>query len=122
TFTVYSADGAANEIPSLGVEIGHQRTQPDFTNAYDDSYGVDFKPAADGTVTYTGSSYVVGGGGNFIIGAGAGRNYQLTVYTKALSLSGTGVFLSPQGIVNAANNVPFTAGVSPGEFVSLFGN
>jgi uncharacterized protein (TIGR03437 family) len=121
TFTVYSADGAANEIPSLGVEIGHQRTQPDFTNAYDDSYGVDFKPAADGTVTYTGSSYVVGGGGNFIIGAGAGRNYQLTVYTKAPSLSGTGVFLNPQGIVNAANNVPFTAGVSPGEFVSLFG-
>lgn len=121
TFTVYSADGAATEIPSLGVEIGHQRTQPDFTNAYDDTYGVDFKPAADGTVTYSGSSYVVGGGGNFILGAGAGRNYQLTVYAKAPSLSGTGVFLNPQGIVNAATNVPFTAAVSPGEFVSLVG-
>jgi uncharacterized protein (TIGR03437 family) len=37
-------------------------------------------------------------------------------------LSGTGVFLNPQGIVNAASFAPFTAGVSPGEFLSLFGS
>jgi len=122
SFTVYGADGAVNEVGSLGVEIGHQRTQPDFTAAYDDTYGVSFAPAADGTVTYGQSLYAVGAGGNFIIGSGNGGNYQLTVYNKAVSVSGTGVFLNPQGIVNTANFVPFTAGVSPGEFLSLFGS
>jgi len=32
------------------------------------------------------------------------------------------VFLNPQGIVNAANNVPFTAQFSPGEVVTLYGS
>ena len=122
TFSVYGADGAANEIPSLGVEIGHQRTQPDFANAYDDTYGVAFAPAADGTVTYAQSLYAVGAGGNIVIGSGNGGNYQVTVYVKATSVSGTGVFLNPQGLVNNATNVPFTAGVSPGEFLSLYGS
>jgi len=122
TFTVYGADGAVNEVGALNVEIGHQRTQPDFTAAYDDTYGVSFQPAADGTVTYGQSEYVVGAGGNFILGAGNGANFQLTLYNKAASVSGTGVFLNPQGIVNTANFVPFTAGVSPGEFLSLFGS
>ena len=39
-------------------------------------------------------------------------------------MSSTGapaVFLNPQGVVNAANNVPFTAQVSPGEVVTLYG-
>ncbi len=120
-FSAYAAIGAVNETGDFGVEFGHQRTNPDFAFSYDDSYAVDFKPAADGTVTYGNSAYVVGAGGNIILGAGAGRNYQVTLYVKAPSLSGTGVFLNPQGIVNAANNVPFTAGVSPGEFISLYG-
>jgi uncharacterized protein (TIGR03437 family) len=46
----------------------------------------------------------------------------LVFYVKALSPSGTGVFLNPQGIVNAANSIPFTAQVSPGEVVSLYGS
>ena len=40
---------------------------------------------------------------------------------KAPALSGTGVFLNPQAVVNAASSVPFTASVAPGEFVTLAG-
>ncbi len=36
--------------------------------------------------------------------------------------SGAGVFLSPQGIVNAASAAPFTAGISPGEWLTLYGS
>ena len=125
TFSVFGADGAASEVPSIGVEIGHQRAQPDFANAYDDTYGVSFTPGADGTVTYGQSQYVVGAGGNIIIGAGNvadNTNFQVVLYFKAPSLTGTGVFLNPQGIVNAASNVPFTASVAPGEFLSLYGS
>jgi uncharacterized protein (TIGR03437 family) len=32
------------------------------------------------------------------------------------------VYLSPQGVVNGASFAPFTAGVSPGEIVALFGS
>ncbi len=121
TFTAIGADGTANEKSTLGVEIGHQRVNPDFAPSYDDTYGVTFKPAADGTVTYSDSQYVVGAAGNFIIGAGRGSNYQLTVYVKSPVLSGTGVFLHPQAVVSAASSVPFTASVAPGEFISLGG-
>ena len=122
SFNIYGADGAANEIGSLGVEIGHLRTQPDVAYAYDDTYSAAFTPAADGTVTYASSEYAIGAGGNIVIGAGNGNNYQLTVYAKAPTLTGTGVFLNPQGLVNGASNVPFTAGVSPGEVLSLYGS
>jgi uncharacterized protein (TIGR03437 family) len=41
--------------------------------------------------------------------------------TMSSSLSTTGVFLDPQGVVNAGSFAPFTAGVAPGELLTLFG-
>jgi uncharacterized protein (TIGR03437 family) len=66
--------------------------------------------------------YAVGGGGNFALGTGLKGNYFLDLYVKAPVLTATGVFLNPQGVVNAANSVPFTAGVAPGEVISLYGS
>lgn len=121
TFTALGADGTAIELPAQGVEIGHQRVNSDFAPSYDNTYAVAFKPAADGTVTNPASQFAVSGGGNFIIGAGRGSNYQLSAYVKAPALSGPSVFLNPQAVVNAASSVPFTASVAPGEFVTLAG-
>jgi uncharacterized protein (TIGR03437 family) len=45
----------------------------------------------------------------------------LNVALAAPTLSGTGVFLNPQGIVNAASWAPFTAAIVPGEFITLVG-
>ena len=117
----YGLQGASN-ILSTGVEIGHQRTNYDGFFSYDFSFDRNFTFAADGTfVDPTFEQDAVGAGGAFIIGAGASTNYQLGLYVKAPTLTGTGVFLNPQGVVNAANNVPFTAGVAPGEVISLYG-
>ena len=52
---------------------------------------------------------------------GGGGDYFLQVWAKAPSFSGTGVFLNPTGVVNAASNSPFTAQISPGEVISLYG-
>ena len=116
------SQGAANEINSIGTEIAHQRTNWEFYGSYDFTDERRLHVNSDGTAPSPGySKYVVGAGGNIVIGSGDGTNYQLAIYVKAPTMTGTGVFLNPQGIVNAANNVPFTAQVVPGEVVSLYG-
>jgi uncharacterized protein (TIGR03437 family) len=46
----------------------------------------------------------------------------ISVAIKAPNFTGSGVFLSPVGIENAASSAPFTAGVAPGEFITLYGS
>jgi uncharacterized protein (TIGR03437 family) len=65
-------------------------------------------------------NYVVGAGG-VRIGSGIGPYLGINVALPAPSISGSGVFLSPMGIVNAASSAPFTAGIAPGDFISLYG-
>lgn len=111
---------------SGGNILGHQRIEDlfytpattDFT--YLDSY------ALTSGFTYSTSlaRYAVGAGGAIRIGSGIGPylglNVALQAPTVAPTVSGTGVFLNPQGIVNAASWAPFTAGIAPGELLTLF--
>src|SRR5260370_27350935 len=118
---VYASDGDANEVSNT-LELAHERANNDGFPGYDLTYsngGFGFK--ADGTVSFSKSQYAAGGGGNLAIGSGNSDNYQLALYVKGTTLNGTGVFLNPRGVVNAANNIPFTAQVSPGELITLNG-
>jgi len=118
---VYSSEGATNEVSST-VELAHERANLAGSSGFDSTYsdsGFGFK--SDGTASFNLTQYAAGAGGSFVIGAGNGGNYQLTLYVKAAALSGTGVFLNPMATVNAANNIPFTAQVSPGELITLGG-
>ena len=47
--------------------------------------------------------------------------YELDFGSAYPVFSGTGVFVNPYGIVNAASNAPGGAPISPGEFVTAFG-
>lgn len=73
--------------------------------------------ASDSTYNYWSSS-----DGTVRIGIGTGSFFGINVAFQAPSLSGSGVYLSPIGVVNAASNAPFTAFVSPGEFLTLYGS
>ena len=118
---IYASDGAANEVSNT-LELAHERANSDGFPGYDLTYsdgGFGFK--ADGTVSFSRSQYAAGAGGNLVIGSGNSDNYQLALYVKGTPLNGTGVFLDPRGVVNAANNIPFTAQVSPGELITLNG-
>src|SRR5260370_9937966 len=118
---VYASDGAANEVSNTleGAEEGvNNGGFPGYDLTYSDG-GFGFK--ADGTVSLSKSQYAAGAGGNLAIGSGNSDNYQLALYVKGTPLNGTGVFLNPRGVVNAANNIPFTAQVSPGELITLNG-
>jgi uncharacterized protein (TIGR03437 family) len=118
---IYSTQGAINELSPQNTEFAHQRINPDGYASYDFTFSDTFGFAADGTASYSDSFYAVCAGGNIAIGAGNSTTYQLVLYLKAPAMSGSGVFLNPQGIVNAANNAPFTAQVAPGEMVTLYG-
>jgi uncharacterized protein (TIGR03437 family) len=68
------------------------------------------------------TQYTFGNNGAVRIGFGVGPSLGLSVALQAPTLSGSGVYLNPQGVVNAASYAPFTAGVSPGEIVVLYGS
>jgi uncharacterized protein (TIGR03437 family) len=109
---------------NAGAIVGHQRLA-DFFNAsavsytYSDSYTV----AANGTYSNPAVNYAVGNG--IRIGSGIGPHLGLSVALQAPamspSLSTTGVFLNPTGVVNGGSFAPSTAGLAPGELLILYG-
>jgi len=118
----FSYQGAVSEIPSIQEEIWHWRENFDSYASSDYTFSDTFAPNDNGT--FSGSTYLFaeGGGGNYSIQSGAGGYYFLTVNVKAPTYSGAGVFLNPSGVVNAASSAPFTAQISPGEVITLYGS
>jgi uncharacterized protein (TIGR03437 family) len=98
--------------------------------------------AVSNTFTFTGSqTYAVGSdasvaAGDYAAGLGvsglfvesevssAGDNtgYEIDFGSAYPQFSGTGVFINPYGVVNAASNAPGGSPLSPGEFVTVFGS
>jgi uncharacterized protein (TIGR03437 family) len=123
--TLFSSQGSSIEVGAPeGLELAHERfNDSGYGAAYDLTYTDDFTfSRTDGTTTSSSFSWVAGAGGNMVIGSGLSSTYQISVLLKTPDLKGSGVFLNPRGIVNAASGSPFTASVSPGEFVMLYGS
>jgi uncharacterized protein (TIGR03437 family) len=100
-----------------------------------------FKALGAGAFDYTGvNSYTLGADGNGTVDftqvslgatgkafAGAAINtndpsaYEIYFGVQAPALAGTGVFLNPMGVLNAAGSAPAGNPISPGEFVALYG-
>jgi uncharacterized protein (TIGR03437 family) len=77
-----------------------------------------------GTYTDTTASfqYAVGANGTIRVGAGIWPALGITMAMKAPTFTPTSsVYINPTGIVNAASFAPFTAGVSNGEFLAIYG-
>lgn len=118
--TYYGSLGAAG-----GSIVGAQRLQSVFnttaiSSTFSDTYPLNI--AGSSTVADAFTQYVYGGGGSIRIGAGIWPYLGLTVAFKAPVLTGTGVFLNPTGVVNAASSAPFTAGIANGELLTLYGS
>jgi uncharacterized protein (TIGR03437 family) len=96
-----------------------------FSGIVGNSYTDSFTPPITGTYTDTTTSfqYAVGDGGTVRIGEGIWPYLGITVALQAPTFTPTtSVYINPTGIVNAASFSPFTAGISDGEFVTVFGN
>jgi uncharacterized protein (TIGR03437 family) len=70
---------------------------------------------------FSGYNYIFGAGGKAFVAVGTSGFFSLVVGTQAPTFSGTGVYLFPTGVVNAANYQPVTASIAPGELITLFG-
>ena len=70
---------------------------------------------------FNGYQYLFGAGGQAFVAIGTNGNYSLLTGMHAPAFSGPGVYLNPIGIVNAANFMPITTSIAPGELLELYG-
>ncbi len=118
----FSYQGAVDEIPSIQEEIYHWRENFDGYSSNDLTFTDNFAPNDDGTAVGDSYLFAEGASGNYAVQVGAGGYYFLTVNVKVPTYTGTGVFLNPSGIVNAGSSAPFTAQITPGEVITLYGS
>src|SRR5579872_984596 len=116
TDTYYGAFNAA----SSGAIVGHQRLQYGGTVPSDYTYYDSYSTGQTYTDNFFSTQYTIGANG-MRIGLGIGPYLGLSVAVQAPTLSGSGVYLSPTGVINSASSAPFTAGVSRGELLELVG-
>jgi uncharacterized protein (TIGR03437 family) len=96
-----------------------------------DAGAFDFTGANRYTLTPDGSGTVelarvaLGAGGRAFLGSSLSADdataFEIYFGVQMASLTGTGVFLNPQGITSAASFFPPGTPIAPGEFVALFG-
>jgi uncharacterized protein (TIGR03437 family) len=119
-----AAVGSVNAT-SLGSVWARRTKQSD--GLFDSSPLITYSLAVDGSGTYTstqGHVDIASTGQTFStsgVDVASSSSYEIYFGARALPQSGTGVFLNPQGILNAANFAPAGYPVSPGGFVTLFG-
>jgi uncharacterized protein (TIGR03437 family) len=67
----------------------------------------------------------LGAGGAAFVGSSISPNdaaaYEIYLGVQMAPLSGPGIFLNPQGVVNAASSAPTGNPISPGQFITLYG-
>lgn len=109
--------------------IGHQRvnSQQEYGGSSDFTYYDFLTPGtnSDGSTlsdSTFGQNYAISSDATIRIGYGIGPDLGINVAFEAPAFNGSGVYLSPVGVVNAASSAPFTAFLSPGEFLTLYGS
>jgi uncharacterized protein (TIGR03437 family) len=112
-----------NSGDTSGDGIVHLRLNVPEELAFD--YGTDdqINLNSDGTtgIDFNGYQYAFGDGGQAFVAMGTEGNFSLVVGLHAATFSGSGVYLNPIGVVNAASYQPITSSLAPGELITLFG-
>ncbi|HWD97779.1 MAG TPA: hypothetical protein VG345_02020 [Bryobacteraceae bacterium] len=111
-------------VLSGGNIISHQRFAYGGSGASGNTYADTYGSFQNGgyTNTNTGLQYVFSQNGAIRVGLGQYPIMGINVAVQAPTLTQSGVFLNPQGITNSANTAPFTAGISNGELITLYGS
>src|SRR5262249_30103072 len=106
-----------------GTVVGHQRIFSVFSDVIDVTYSDHISKNDDGSFSDTsGFPYALGAGGASPLGISAGPSPAINIALQAPAFSGSGVYILPIGVLNNASSSPFTAGVSRGELISIYGS
>jgi len=106
---------------SGGNIVEHQRFMSVFIGLLDYTFADAYSaPSSTGAYSTAAMNYVVGAGGERI-GAGIGPYLGINVALPAPNFTGSGPYINPAGVLNAASSAPFTARISPGELLTLYG-
>jgi len=112
-----NANGAGRMVSSRRVR--QVEGVLDFTGV--NSYSL----TADGTGSLELNRLRLGSGGELYAASGLStvdnNNYELQLGVRAAAATGTGVFVNPQGVLNAGSFAPVGAPLSPGSFFTIFG-
>ncbi len=118
-----SFSGAVNSLAN-GRAVWSRRVRLPEGNV-DSAFVNDYTLATDSTGSILTNRLALSANGNLAIGIGTSftetENYELFFAAKTRSLSGTGVFVNPAGVLNGASFAPTGTPISPGQFVALFG-
>jgi uncharacterized protein (TIGR03437 family) len=122
--------GSANAIPSLSAVATYQREHQIATIPAAFDYSGYLPVAVNSGGTYSeGSLNILGLSANaksFVTADIASSvdpyGFSLDFGIAADALAGTGVYINPQGILNAASFSPTGGPIAPGEFVTIFGS
>lgn len=114
--------GSLNAVPSLNSLVGHQRVQTAPFAAYEYTYSDTYTVSSSGSFDdFLGIRHFLSQDGAVRVGFGVGNYLGINVALKAPPLTGSGVFINPNGVVNAGSYSPFTTAVSPGEILAIYG-
>ncbi|HJT88052.1 MAG TPA: hypothetical protein VJ732_09350, partial [Bryobacteraceae bacterium] len=107
---------------SSGLILGHQRVLSVFnSNPVDYTYSDTVTANQDGTDDDPNNHYIFGSGGAVGVALSKPPLFGIKALVRAPAFSGQGVYINPTGVVNNATFAPFTAGVAPGEMISIYG-
>ena len=102
--------------------LRHDRVAPFNSTSFDYTFDSAYSIQSNGSYDRSSFRYAVGGSGLGVIGIGKGPSLGLFMAVKAPDFSGSGVYINPLGVVNSASNAPFTAGLSNGELITIYGS
>jgi len=109
-----------------GDGIVHQRVNAPEEFSFDFGTDDQIEVNSDGSAPqdFNGYQYLFGDGANAFVAIGTDGFFSLQVGTRAPAFpySGSGVYINPVGVVNAASDQPITASLAPGELITLYGN
>lgn len=93
-----------------------------YNGSADYTYADVYTLNGDGSASDAFYNYWASSDGTIRVGYGPGPYLGLNVAFQSPSFSGSGVYIDPVGVLNAASSAPFTAFLSPGEFVTIYGS
>jgi uncharacterized protein (TIGR03437 family) len=129
-----SVNGTAHAIDAFygswnsngaGVSVAHDRfndLNPSQVFDYTFSSQTPVQQNATSSPTDLPYQFTLGAGGSVFIATGNQGLYSLFVGFAQPVYSGTGVYVNPLGIVNAASFAPMTNPIAPNEILAIFGN